>query len=338
MVLVTGANGFLGAYVVQALLANGEHVRCLVRTSSNLQLLQPFLDQIELVYGDVLDIPSLEVAMDGVEYVYHAAAVVSFDKRKRKMLYKTNIEGTANVVNVCMDKGVKKLCHVSSVAALGGFPEIRKEELIDEETKWDPEHTTSYGISQYHGELEIQRGIAEGLKAVIVNPAMIFGSGDWKTGNCRLIEQVHQGFQFYTPGGNGVVDARDVADAMIVVMKSQFEEGEKFVLVGENKNFKDLFFDIASNLGVKPPYVKAQRWMLDFYLVFDWIKSRITGHEALITRESANYSFETYSYSSAKIKKLCTFQFRPYEQTISETIQAYLTSFKGGNGVKVLHI
>ncbi|MDB5227062.1 MAG: family NAD(P)-dependent oxidoreductase, partial [Bacteroidota bacterium] len=217
MVFVTGASGFLGGELVNQLVTAGEQVRIIKRPSSNLSHLQKILDKIEIFEGDILDVPSLEIAFEGIEKIYHSAAVIGYDSSFYDAMYKTNIEGTANVVNIALQKNVKRIVHVSSIAAIGGKP----GEMIDEETKWEKNKwTTQYGITKMLAEREIWRGIQEGLEAVIVNPGIIVGIGnDDHKATIRLFKRIaSKKLPFYTNGTNGFIDVEDVARICIQLM------------------------------------------------------------------------------------------------------------------------
>lgn len=332
MVLVTGANGFLGSYLTRLLVKENNRVRILIRKNSCLDLLQDVLDQVEIAYGDILDIPSLEAAFEGVEEVYHTAAIISFESGNKETLLKTNIEGTANIVNFCLSYSVRKLIHTSSVAALGIEP---FGGVITEKTKWTKLGSTAYGQSKYYAELEVYRGIAEGLNACIVNPAMIFGGGYWDSGLGSLVDEVYQGYGFYTPGSNGVVDVRDVAQAMLKLMKSPIS-GEQFILISDNASFKSVMTDLAGFMKVPPPRFQASPWLVYLVCAWEWLKSKIGQKKALISRETAQYTLKNYTYSSEKIQKALDFHFTPFSKTLEDTAQAYLQAKAAGKNYQVI--
>jgi dihydroflavonol-4-reductase len=331
--LITGANGFLGSYLTRLLVSKGYKVRIMIRKGSDTRLLESVLEKIEVVFGDILDIEAVDAAIKGVDYVYHTAAIISFDTNRTDQMKKTNIEGTANIVNYCLHHKVKKLVHVSSVAALGDAI----HSPISERTEWDAERTTAYGYSKHYGELEVWRGVAEGLNAAIVNPAMIFGAEVWSRGTARIFDEIVKGMPFYTPGGNGMVDVRDVAKAMEILMMSDVNN-EKFILVGENFKFQSLFQQIALSTKSKIPSREAKKWMMDIYVGFEKIKSWITGKEPLVTADSAKYSFTTFVYNNNKFKDLFAFTYTPASQTVKDIAEAYLTSINDQSEYKVLHM
>ncbi|MFN8282967.1 MAG: NAD-dependent epimerase/dehydratase family protein [Chitinophagales bacterium] len=316
MILVTGASGFLGGELVKQLVANGESVRIIKRKNSSLSYLQSIIHKIDVVEADILDVPSLEIAFDGIEKIYHSAAVIGYDSSYYDAMYKTNIEGTANVVNVALTKKVKKILHVSSIAAIGGKP----NELIDENTKWEKnEWTTHYGITKMLAEREIYRGIAEGLEAVIVNPGIIIGVGnDEHKSLIQLFKRIATNkMPFYTNGTNGFVDVEDVAKASILLMNSNVNN-ERFILINENVSFKNYFEKIASSVHVKPPKKALSKTSGNLFVFLDWLSSKLSGKKRGLTQENLKVSLENFKYSNYKIKQQLNFEFIPIDETIQK--------------------
>lgn len=319
MVLVTGASGFLGGELVQQLVVSGESVRILKRPGSDLSFLQNILPEIEIAEGDILDIPSLEAAMQGIEKVYHAAAVIGYDSSYYDAMYKTNIEGTANVVNVALSSGVKKLLHVSSIAAIGGKP----GEVITEETKWEKNKwTTHYGITKMLAEREIWRGIQEGLNAVIVNPGIIVGAGhDEHKATLRLFHRIaKKKLPFYTNGSNGFIDVQDVAKICLLLMNGT-QEDDRYILVNENLSFKTYFEAIAATLKVAPPSRALDPFLARIFITGDWLASVFTGRNRSISVENLKVAMEKFEYSNEKIKQNLHYSFIPFSETIERVAQ-----------------
>ena len=234
MILVTGGSGLVGSELISQLLAQDSKVKA-IYNSTPLTISHQNLTTINC---DIMDTAALEEEMQGITRIYHCAGIVSFNKKNKNNLLKVNIEGTANVVNAALDAGVKKIIHVSSVSALG---RIRENETITEEMNWTEETSNSlYGKSKYLGELEVWRGIGEGLEAVIVNPSIILGGNDWSKGSSEIFKSVYNEFPWYTEGITGVVDVRDVARAMILLMNSEINR-ERFILNAENLSYKKIF-------------------------------------------------------------------------------------------------
>ena len=325
MILVTGATGLVGSHLVLELIRSGKQIRALKRPSSDLRMLkkvfslysdQPdqLLSKIEWAEGDILDIFSLEEAMEGIEEVYHCAALVSFLPEDRKRLMRINTEGTANVVNAALEKKIKKLCHVSSIAALGRPEELT--ELIDEDLVWKTsKHNSIYAVSKYGAEREVWRGTAEGLDAVIVNPSIILGVAGPGMGSSRIFNTVWDGLKFYPPGKNGFVDVRDVARAMILLMTADIRN-ERFILSIDSITYKKLFDLMAMEMGKSVPRLKVSPLMSGLAWRLEKLRSMVTGVKPLITKETAHTAVQHYEYSSEKIKKTVGFEFTPIEETV----------------------
>jgi nucleoside-diphosphate-sugar epimerase len=326
MIFVTGGTGLVGTRLLFDLVADGKQVRAIKRKTSSLAMLEKIfhvlsdraeelLKQIEWVDGDVQDYLSLEVAFQGIEQVYHCAAVVSFDPKDKAMMMRINLDGTANVVNAALDTGIKKLCFVSSVAALG-----RGEEniMIDENGDWsDSKENSAYAKSKYTAEREVWRGVAEGLKAVIVNPSIILGPGDPHKSSAKLLATSMKGNPFYTEGVNAFVDVRDVSRTMIQLMESAIVN-ERFIINQGNYSYRHIFNLMAEGFGKEHPRVEVKPWMFEILWRLDKFRNMVSGSSPLITRETARTSSRRYLYSNEKIRKALDFSFIPIENSIKD--------------------
>ncbi|CAL1521152.1 NAD-dependent epimerase/dehydratase family protein [Chitinophaga sp. MM2321] len=321
MILVTGGTGFLGSHLIRSLVDAGKPVRALCRKQPSPRL-QDLADKIEWVPGDILDVPSLEDAMVGITQVYHCAAIVSFQPGDRNNLLKVNAEGTANVVNMALDAGVQKLLYVSSVASIG---RAKENAPVDEDCEWeDSRNNSQYSISKFQGEMEVWRGIAEGLDAVIVNPSIILGAGFWEDGSGALLKSAWKEFPFYTLGVNGFVDVKDVANVMIQLMDSSIS-GERFILSADNWNYQQLFTEMAHALGKKPPHIAVKPWIAEVVWRLEKVKGMITGKPPLVTKETARTAQLKVYYDHSKVLSfLPGFSFRPLKQTIAEISAAFI--------------
>lgn len=338
MVLITGATGFLGKYIVKTLNHKGYDLRLLVRNAKERELVwlpdsggvssngQTATPKIEIVEGDILDLPSLIRAMEGVDMVVHAAAVVSFWKRKQKEMMEVNVKGTASVVDVCLAYGIEKLVHVSSIAALG---KTKENELITEKTPWKvSRYTSDYAKSKYFAELEIYRGIAEGLFATIVNPGVILGSDtQWSDGTPKLFNIVHEGLSYYNQAHHGVVGAEDVAKAITLLMEEKIPNGERFILVAENMSQQVLFTLIAEYLHKKAPSKVLSPFMSIAAGYFSQWMARLSDSEPIITVASMRSAISSYKYDGTKLAEL-GFAYTPVEKVIAETAQQFLKDQK----------
>jgi len=331
MIFVTGGTGLLGAYLLLDLTRKGNKVRALKREGSSLRVVEnifryndnraeALLKQIEWVNGDICDIYSLEDALEGIEFVYHCAAMVSFDPKDRDKMMRVNIEGTANVVNASLLKGVKKLCHVSSIAALG---RAEQEKVVTEKTTWkSSKQNSNYAISKYGGEREVWRGTEEGLNAVIVNPSIIIGMGDPDKGSSKLIATVDGISLFYSNGINGFVDVRDVARAMVLLMESPIIN-ERFIVNGDNYSYRRLFELIALNLNKTKPRFALPNLLLATWWRIEKFRGLITGSTPIITKETARTSRHQYHYSGEKLKQKTGFNYTSPEETVAEACRIY---------------
>lgn len=317
MILVTGGTGFLGSELIRQLTDSGEKVRAIKRDSS---VIPPLLKDknIEWVKGDLSDYFSLEDALDGITHVYHCAGFVSMEPADHQKLQRVNVEGTTNIVNLCLEKNIKKLLHVSSVAALG---KAKEGELITEDDHWVSEHQYGYSISKYAGEMEVWRSIAEGLTAVIVNPSIIIGKNAGTLGSGQLFEVVRKGLRFYSSGSCGFVDVVDVAKIMIQLMNSDIE-AERFIINAENLSYRNFFTTTATQLGLRPPTRKASSWMLELAWRAASTLSLITGKRYGITKYTAHNAIERQDFSNEKVVKATGINFKPINQSIAEICSA----------------
>ncbi len=321
--LVTGAAGLLGVYLIRELLKTNEPVIAIYRSKIPPQLNPEEQAQVTWVKGDILDVVFLEEVMQDCDKVYHCAGLVSFSPKRIKDLFKINVDGTANVVNACLAAGVEKLIHVSSVASLG---RKRNGQTVTENVKWDDNANPSvYGKTKYLGELEVWRGIAEGLDAVIVNPVIILGKGDWHTGSGATFKNAYNEFPWYTEGSSGFVDGEDVAKAMVMLMDSDIT-AERFILSAENWTYRGLFTAMAKGFGKKPPSRKVTPWLAALVWRLEAIKGWVTGQDPLLTKETAETAQQTVKFDNTKIlKALPGFSFKSLQQTIEESCSYYLS-------------
>lgn len=321
-ILVTGGAGLVGGEVINQLLAEGNQVRAIYNRTP-ITTVHP---NLEIVQCDILDVVRLEEVMQGITHVYHCAAIVSFDGQDKYFLLKMNVEGTANVVNACIDANVQKLVHVSSVAALG---RIRENEPITELMNWTEETSNSiYGKSKYLGELEVWRGIGEGLSAVIVCPTIILGGDNWNTGSSAIFKTAYHEFKWYTDGISGFVDVKDVVRAMILLMNNSIT-AQRFILNGENLPYREIFTSIARNFGKKPPYKKVTPFLAALVWRWEALKSMFTKKKHLLTKETAKTGQAKVHFDNSKIlKALPDFHFTKINNTIERTCNLMKTKYQ----------
>lgn len=328
MILVTGGTGLVGYHLLLQLSQEKEAIRAIYRSEKKLQHVKNLFqaanqfssfEKIDWVKADILNIPALEMAFTDVSYVYHCAAKVSFDLNDEEKLYQNNIVGTANVVNLCLSTNVKKLCYVSSIAALGNGTEHNL--LVNEETERNNEAVRSdYSISKFGAEMEVWRGFQEGLDVVIVNPGVIFGNGFPKEGSALFIKNIKNGQLFYTLGKLGIVAVEDVVKAMTTLMKSTIS-GERFILVAEDVTYKELFDSIADNLQLNKPKYLVKKWQTQIVSVIEFIISTLFFRKRMLTKATINSLYNLEIHDTSKIKNAINFEFldmKVYWKTLIE--------------------
>ncbi len=321
MILVTGGTGLVGSHLLYQLVKNGELVRATCRAESSLDSVHSIFsfygsdlfDKIEWVEADLMDYFSLVDAMKEVSIVYHCGAMVSFKPSDRDAMFAVNVDGTANLVNAAIDCKIERFCYVSSIATLG---KSLNNMLIDETTFWqnDDNHSV-YSQSKFQAEMEVWRGTKEGLNAIVVNPSVIIGpcKADRSTG--QLISTLNKNMTFYTGGGTGFVDVRDVVDAMIVVCQSE-KSNERYIINGENLSYKELMTMASGVFGVKAPGIKAGRMLTGIAWRIERLKYMLYGRAPRMTKETARTSQNKSSYSSNKLKQDFSLNFRSIEEAL----------------------
>lgn len=331
-IFITGATGFLGAHLVCELLQKGYVVSALKRPQSSLsefnfivglyfgQEQNDVLKNLKWVEGDIMDMDSLEDAIDEGMIVFHCAAIISFHTSDKEHMVKVNVKGTENVVNVCLAKKITKMVYVSSIAAVG---KTEPHTLTDETAMWDEkDNPSNYSRSKYYAELEVWRGVEEGLNAVIVNPPLIIGPGNWKKATGRFFWNGFKNFPFYTEGSNAFVYVKDVAKAMILLAELPIHS-ERFILVSENLRLRDFMNLIADAFGKRRPYLKISSFTAGLAWRILGLAGFFTGTKALITRESANSSLKHIAYSNKKIKEATGFEFTSISNAVKDTVDVF---------------
>ncbi len=325
MILVTGGTGLVGAHTLLHLIENGENVRAIYRSKKNITKTKNLFglyqkshlfDRIEWFPADITNIPALEKAFENIDYVYHCAALISFDPKEEELLRKNNIEGTANIVNLCLDNKIKKICFLSSVAALGD--PASHETVATEETEWNPEKPHSdYAISKYGAEMEIWRGQQEGLDVIIVNPGIIIGPGFNEQGSGQLFSKVANGLSFYTSGITGFIAIPDVVRLMVELMNSKIKN-ERFTLIAQNIGFRDIINTMADALKIKRPRLEAKPWLLGLGWRIDGLGSFLFRKERKLTKTTAKAAYSVHEYSNEKIKSALKTDFLDVRAYIKE--------------------
>ena len=323
MIFVTGGSGLVGSFLIPALVARGLSVRALYRKQI------PALEGaavVEWVEGDLRDTTLLRAAMQGATHVFHCAGLVSYAPQDEEALLQVNVEGTAAVVDACLDRPGVRLCQVSSVAALGGGSSTQQgtgvvsdtPQELDENTKWDlgAEHG-AYATSKYLAELEVWRGVSEGLQAVMVCPSVILGPADWRRSSTRLFRYAWQEHTFYTPGNVNFVDVRDVVAVMLHLTLDTTISGERYVLSAGSLPLRDFLARAATGFNKKPPTVAVPDWAAEGIWRLEHLRALVTGARPLITKDTARAGRHPIRYHAGKAQQVANITFRPLEETIA---------------------
>lgn len=320
-ILVTGASGLVGAQILKCIKSSGARIIALCR-----RVPEDADKDYQWVECDILDISRLESVFDGVDKIYHCAAIVSYDPRKRKEIFQTNVEGTANVVNAALNTGVKRLLHVSSVAAIG--EPGRNKTLIDESLAWKDTHVSHYSKSKHLAEMEVWRGLSEGLSAVVINPSIVLGCGDWNKGSSEIFKTIYNEFPWYSEGVHGFVDVNDVARAAVSLMDSDID-AQRFILNGVNISYKDLFCKIAHAFGNKAPYKKITPLLSEIVWRTSYVKGLLTHKPSMLTKYSARMALSDIRYDNSKLLEfLPAFRYTDIDQTIENICRCLKTKYQ----------
>jgi nucleoside-diphosphate-sugar epimerase len=338
MILVTGASGLLGSQLILSLVKKGYQVKALAtKESSKIKALQIFkcydpkdealFEKVTWCFGNINDSEFLFDILEHVEYVYHCAAIVSFNPKEINNMNHINVQGTEALVNMCLLRKVKKFCHVSSVAALGKNTD---GSMVTEETHFvNSPQNSNYGISKYNAEREVWRASEEGLQVVIVNPSVILGPGDWCSGSSNMFSSAFKGLKYFSNGITGFVDVRDVANIMIQLMESNFHH-QRYIVCAQNMKYSEVFNYMHDNFGKKRPSIKASKLLAAMVWRLEKIKSLITNSNPLITKETVDAAFQEVHFSNEKIKNALNYEFIPVKNSIETICKIFLQQQQQG--------
>ena len=330
MILVTGGTGLVGAHLLYQLVKNNENIRAIYRSEERIEKVKEVFSlydldsslcsKIDWFKADITDVPSMIPAFIGVKKVYHCAAFISFNSKDYREMRKVNIHGTAIIVNLSIDANVQKICFVSSIATIG---DSLSGLLLTEENEWNSQEDNSgYSITKFGAEMEVWRASQEGIDVVIVNPGIILGAGFWTSGSGKIFTQIFNGFKYYTEGVTGFVGVKDVVKTMVLLTDSSIKN-ERFILVSENKSFKEVFFLIADNFHKKRPYKKVSLWQTSIFWRISLLISSISGKTPLLSKYAAKSANSVSTYSANKIKNVLNFKFQDIEEVVKDVSEKY---------------
>ena len=326
MILVTGGSGLVGSFLIAELRRRNLPVRALYRAALPAVMGS---EQVEWVEADIRDGLAVRAALEGISHVFHCAGLVSYAPQDEEELLRVNVEGTANVVDACLERPGIRLGFVSSVAALGQVPagqeEARGPLKVDEGAKWDlgAEHN-AYATSKYLAELEVWRGVSEGLQAVMINPSVILGPADWQRSSTRLLRYAYQEHRFYTPSTINLVDVRDVVDILAQLTLDTNHSGERYVVSAGSLPLRELLAQAAAGFGKRPPTVAVPGWAAETIWRLEHARALLTGARPLITKDTARAGRRPLEYRADKIRQELGWEFRPLSETIRWCCQELL--------------
>lgn len=327
MNLVTGATGLVGSHVLLTLLQQGQPVIAMKRSASNIKEVEEifsyytpeyksFFNKIIWRGADLNDVLSFDELLKDVKAVYHCAAFISLQDKDKDELFKANKDGTANLVNACIHNKIESFCFVSSIATLQN-KDIKTD--IDETVFWKTAPDQSaYSLSKYLAEQEVWRGIEEGLNAVIVNPGVIVGPGNWGRGTGQLVSLSSKGVKFYTEGVTGFVGAIDVAGAMVALMNKKVF-GERFILIENNYPFKYILDKIHSELGKPLPKIMAGPALLN---LGKWFSFLMPDGQKLTSSTISALTTKT-TFSNRKLSLFLDYKYTSIDECIKFASKCY---------------
>ncbi len=329
-ILVTGAGGFLGGYVIRDLLRTSNYeVIGLKRTNITRSIFKNNTGKVRWLEADLLDTPALEHALKGVDVVVHAAAMVSFHKRRRKEMYRINQTGTANLINIALDNQIKKFVHISSIASLGRPPETSE---LHEQIEWTTSNRNShYAISKKLAELEVFRGFAEGLEGTILCPGVILGSGYWDQGTALFFKSVYNGLKISPIGHTGFVDVRDVSQAVLNAIKLP-SLNDRLIINSTNTSYLDLLCRIANLFNKKAPSLSMTRFKINWLSPIAQIAELLLGASWNYTPEVLRNTSYHYSYQNQQSIDKLDMRYRTLDETLQDITQIW-TSYYPGEGI-----
>ncbi len=322
-IFLTGASGFVGQHTIKLLISQGyTQITCLTR--------QP-IDKISEKYpcqwitGDLSNLTFLEEQLADKDVIINLAADVTFSTNNKKQFLQNAVTTTANLVNAALYTGIKKMIHISSVAAIG---RKKQKDYIDEKVLFSHSpYDTTYGLAKFLGEQEVWRGHAEGLNATVLCPSMILGTGDWNRSSIKLFQKIHNGLKYFPTGITGWVSVNDVANAVSKCLQGDFS-GERFIISAENRSYQDIFSLIATAVQAQKP-IKALTPALGKTLIaIDKLRSLFSKEDPLLTKETLMSTSVESIYDNSKSIKELGLQYANINETIRQAGKAYLETVK----------
>lgn len=321
----------MGAHLLLHLLQTGKQVKATYRKTSNLKEVEKvfgyysegshlMFKKIHWIEADLNDIPALEIAFKNVTHVYHCAALISFDPGDYELLRTVNIEGTKNIVNLCIAYQIEKLCYVSSIAAIG---RTMDGQPATEETDWTPYRANGYALTKIDAELEVWRGAQENLPVTIVNPGVIIGPGFWDSGTGLLFQNAYKARKFYPPGGTAFVAVQDVVSIMAQLMDSSIKN-EKFIVVAKNLSYKEILDKLTRAFNKPSPKIKLKFWLLEILWRLDWVADLLFRRGRGVTKNSVRSLRKVQWFDNSKSQDLLGHSYGSLEDIITFSCSKFI--------------
>ena len=325
---ITGASGFLGSHLVHQLMRAKHEIVAIKRASSSLSEFnlcsahyEQHIDSKFLTWVDceLYDTISLTELFKQCDIVIHTAALISYLKSDRDQLIRVNEEYTANVVNSCLQAGIKRFIGVSSTGALSKRGE---DEAIKESFEWDEGAPYAfYGLTKYLGEKQIWRAKEEGLDVIVINPGVILGFGDWNKGSLRLFRNAYNRFPFYSTGSTGFIGVEDLCKACEYFLDSE-EINEQYIAITDNLNFMQVSYMMADGFEVKRPYIKVAG--LIHMIIHQVIRLKeFIGFKGMLSRETSRSAILQSHFDNSKLRMTLPFELEPISSVITNSCMAY---------------
>jgi nucleoside-diphosphate-sugar epimerase len=330
-ILVTGGTGMVGAHLLHKLSGKGYNIFTTYRDKQSILKAEKIFsfytdkykdisDSINWIECDLTDRNMLKKLFSEVDCVINCAAVISFSPGDEKSVISSNIDIASSVVDSCLESDVKRLIHLSSIASLG---DTENGEEHTEENIWkSSKNKSAYSISKFESEMEVWRGIYQGLNAIILNPSIIIGPGDWDSGSPSIIKQIDKGLPFYTNAYNGYTSVYHVTDAIYSALKGT-EEGKRYIVSSDNLSYKDLIYTICNTLKRKAPGKLIKRWLFKPITFIGEVFNRI-GIRNKFNKQLEKSIFNSYFYNGTLITKELDFRYSDLKKDITTIVNIYL--------------
>ena len=320
--LVTGATGFIGANLIEALAQHGWPARALRRQTSSLRALEGLI--YESAIGDISLPETLPAAMDGVDIVFHVAASADYWRNDKGKMMRVNVDGTRNVLQAALEASVKRVVFTSSCAALGKPP---FGQMLDERAQFNLRPDAfPYGYSKQQAEQVAEEFVQRGLDVVIVNPAVVLGPRDVNLiSGSIIVEAAKHSLPAMPPGGVSFIDVADVCAGQIAAAEMG-RTGERYILTSENLWYRDVFTQLAQMLGRRPPALALPGGAFHFAAnIVDFARESLK-MKLPLNGDQVRFSADTFWFDAGKARRELGLNPMPFIDSARRTYEWYKAS------------